>query len=83
MPRKSSKLTQRNVVPRDIHGWIDAEKYKPEKELYFDLLMLMDDQGKTQQGWWCGHEWDYHPKKIGNKIIKWRFLDCTERCMND
>ena len=78
MSRRRCKGSQKKYLPRDEKGWIDAVKYKPERSIHFDLLMLMDDKGKTQQGWWTGLEWDYHPKKINN-IIKWRFIECRER----
>ena len=79
MPRKSSKLTQRNVVPRDIHGWIDAEKYKPPKSLYFELLMIKDDTGRIQQGWWSGTTWDHIKRSISSNFVAWRLLNSDER----
>lgn len=83
MPRRSTKFSQRKLLPRDIKGWINASKYLPETQLNFELLMLMDHEGRQQQGWWDGSKWDFHPQKISVNIIKWRFLDSTERCMND
>lgn len=83
MPRRSTKFSQKKLLPRDVKGWIDAIQYKPERQLQFELLMLMDRQGKEQQGWWDGNKWDFHPQRISMDIIKWRFLDANERCMND
>ncbi len=63
----------------DLHGWVDAEKHKPPKCLFFELLIIQDDEGRQQQGWWTGQEWDYCPKKINGNVSKWRFLKCVER----
>jgi len=41
--------------------------------------MIKDDKGKTQQGWWNGTGWDFYPKKISEKVEKWRVLKSRER----
>lgn len=72
--------SQKKTLPRDLHGWIDALIYKPERTLCFELFMLMNDKNETHQGWWDGSQWEPRNNK---KIIKWRFLDVPERVMYD
>ena len=80
---RASKYSIRKATPTDRKGWVDAKKHKPTVLLHFELLMIMDDEGRQQQAWWDGTQWCYHPKRVKGKIIKWRFLQSTERCMND
>ena len=66
-------------IPKDIHGWVDATKYKPPKSLYFELLMIQDDTGRNQQGWWSGTTWDYIKRGLSSNFVKWRLLHNDER----
>lgn len=66
-------------VEKDIHGWIDAEEFKPPIMLRYELVMLKSESGKMQPGWWDGTKWDYCPRKIRGKIVKWRVLRNGER----
>ena len=81
--RKSTWAKQRRDelerIPRDLHGWVDAVKYKPPKCLFLELIVIKDDRGKHQQAWWTGTSWDYWPKKVNDNIVKWRLLNNDER----
>ena len=76
---KYYKKQIKETIHKDIHGWVNASNHKPPKELHFEILMLKDEKEKTQQGWWTGSYWDYHPVKISGNVLKWRRLKNEER----
>lgn len=81
MPGRSNRISR--SYPRDVKGWVNASKYKPEIQMQFELLMIMDEEGREQQAWWDGTQWCFHPKRVKGTVIKWRFLEPKERCMNE
>ncbi len=55
-------------IPKDLDGWIDANKYKPPK---YELVTLKTNTRKVV-GWWVGREWFIRKKKDNEKIEKWK-----------
>ena len=53
---------------KDKDGWVKSDIIKPTA---YDLMLLRDDKGKIQSGWWTGQGWDYARKKIGD-ILHWK-----------
>lgn len=49
-------------------GWADAKSFLP---IPYDLMLLMDEEGKTFNGWYTSYSWDGIRYK-GQKIKCWK-----------
>jgi hypothetical protein len=52
-----------------MNDWIETKVQKP---IAFDLVIVMDNKGYSQKGWWTGGGWDFGKKRIQGNVIKWR-----------
>lgn len=52
-----------------MNEWIEVKEKKP---VAFDLVLVMDDDGFSQKGWWTGGGWDFGKKRIAGNIVKWK-----------
>ena len=49
--------------------WTDVSFRKPIK---WDLVIVKDDKGREQAGWWTGSYWDFGKKHIEGEVVLWR-----------
>lgn len=53
---------------QEVSRWFYISDKRPVK---FDLVVIEDENGKQQKGWWTGYKFDFGYKRISNPV-KWR-----------
>lgn len=68
-PNKTKIQLSYCLVPRDIKGWVDAEKFVPSP---YDLCHLRTNGEKRCAGWWTGWMWFGYKLRESEIVVAWR-----------